>query len=180
MRETRPRQGDYLDYYGKYVVVVRDGDIVETLRAQLADTVALFRGISEEGAGHRYAEGKWTIRQVVGHLCDVERVMAYRALSFARADTTQLPGFEENDWAETAGSDERSLSSLIEELHAVRASTIALFGGFPAESWSRTGKANNAQVTVRALAWIIAGHELHHCRIIRERYLAPEARVQPI
>lgn len=176
MRETRPRPGDYLDYYGKYVQLVREGDIVETVRAQLSETLQLFGEITEERAGHRYAEGKWSIRQVITHLCDVERVMSYRALTFARGDTTELPGFEENDWAEAAGSDERSLSSLIDELTAVRASTIALFDGFAADAWSRTGKANRAQVTVRALAWIIAGHELHHCNIIRDRYLSPDVR----
>lgn len=172
MRNKRPDAGEYLDYYGKYVKLVRDGDIVSTLAAQLPETVAFLSEIGEERAGDRYAPGKWSIRQVVGHLCDVERVMCYRALTFARADETGLPGFEEDDWARNAGSDERTLASLIDEFKAVRAATLAQFNGFSADAWLRSGKANNAVVTVRALAWIIAGHDLHHCNVLREKYLA--------
>jgi len=174
MRQTRPGRGEYLEYYGKYVEKVGDGDIVETLRAQLTETVALFSGIPEAQAGHRYAEGKWSIRQVLGHIADVERAMSYRALTFARGDETGLPGFDENLWAVNAGSDERTLASLLEEFRAVREATIALFDGMTAQGWAGSGQANQAYVTVRALAWIIAGHEQHHCRLIRERYLAPQ------
>ena len=178
MREKRPESGEYLNYYAKYVQLVPDGDIVTTLGLTLPKAVQLYGAIGEEHGGHRYAAGKWSIRQVLGHICDVERVMAYRALSFARADVTELPGFEENDWAENAGSEDRTLASLIDEFKAVRAATIALFGGLTSEAWSRAGKANRAGITVRSLAWIIAGHELHHRNIIREKYLASEVVAQ--
>jgi hypothetical protein len=168
----RPDRNEYLEYYHKYVSRVPDGDIIAILATQLEDTLTLLRDVSDERALHAYAPGKWTIKEVVGHMSDVERVMSYRALRFARGDATSLPGFDENSWAPAGEFNARPVASLVAELASVRRSTIALLAGLPAAAWTRAGAANNAQVTVRALAWIIAGHELHHRELIATRYLA--------
>ena len=172
----RPASNEYLPYYHKYIERVPDDDIRSILRVQLDDTLALLRWVSEEVAAFRYGEGKWSIKQVVGHLIDVERVMTYRALRIARGDQTPLPGFDENAYAETAGSDQRTLRSLLAELEATRAATAAFFENLPAEAWQRSGTANDAPVSVRAIAYIIAGHELHHREILKDRYLGVAAR----
>jgi len=168
----RPQAGEYNPYYHKYSERVPDGDIRSLIRVQLADTLALLRPLTEAQAGHRYAEDKWTVRQVVGHMTDVERIMMYRALRIARGDQTPLPGFDENVYANTAGFDQRSLRSLVGELEATRGATAALFHNLPAEAWERTGTANDNPVSVRAIAYIIAGHELHHREILQSRYLS--------
>jgi hypothetical protein len=167
----RPSTDEYAPFYHKYIERVPDGDIRLILRVQLADTSALLRPISEQQAAFRYEPGKWSIRQTIGHLIDTERVMTYRALRIARGDETPLAGFDENTFAENAGSDERTLPSLIGELEALRQSTAALFQHLPDAAWSRSGLANNKSVTVRGLAFIIAGHELHHREILQTRYL---------
>jgi hypothetical protein len=138
--------------------------------------MALLRPVSEDIAAFRYDEGKWSVKQVIGHLIDVERIMTYRALRVARGDQTPLPGFDENAYAQTAGSDQRTLRSLLAELEATRAATAAFFHNLPAETWMRIGIANNNAISVRALAFIIAGHELHHREILQDRYLAVAAR----
>ena len=168
----RPAHNEYLEYYHKYVTRVPDGDIIAILATQLEDTLTLLRDVSDERALHAYAPGKWTIKEVIGHMSDVERVMSYRALRFARGDGTALPGFDENSWAPAGEFNARPIASLVAELASVRRSTIALLAGLPSAAWTRTGAANNAQVTVRALAWIIAGHELHHRELVATRYLA--------
>lgn len=168
---SRPTPDEYSPFYSRYVERVPSGDIVTVLRDQLAGTLSLFDPLEESDAERPYAEGKWTLKQVLGHLADTERVMAYRALRIARGDATPLPGFEENDYARAAGSNARTIDSLRDELSALRASTVALFGGLPADAWARTGTASEATVSVRALACIIAGHELHHRAVIRTRYL---------
>lgn len=168
---TRPAEDEHAPYYAKYVERVPDGDIVLTTGAQLRETLALLEGISEDGAGLRYAPGKWSIKEVVSHVCDAERVFAYRMLRFGRGDETPLAGFDENTYAPAARADSRSLQDLLDELRAVRAATLALENGLPPEAWTRGGTASENYVTVRALAWILAGHELHHRAILRERYL---------
>ncbi|HYE16440.1 MAG TPA: DinB family protein [Pyrinomonadaceae bacterium] len=167
----RPGAGEHAPYYERYVSLVPDGDVVATLGRQFAETRALLEGISEEKAGSRYAEGKWSIKELVGHLIDAERVFAYRALRFSRGDTTPLPGFEQDDYVRAADFDSRTLRSLALEFEHVRASTILMLQGLGAEAWGRRGTASDSEVSVRALAYIIAGHELHHVRILRERYL---------
>ncbi|HEX5831177.1 MAG TPA: DinB family protein [Gemmatimonadaceae bacterium] len=167
---VRPGADEYLAYYARYIDRVPDGDILAHLEGQIEDVRARLGTFSEERAGFRYAPGKWSVREVVGHMIDVERVMAHRALRFARADVTPLPGFDENAWIAPAGFDARALASLLDEAAAVRAATLALFRNLPEEAWSRGGEANGAHVTVRALAWIIAGHERHHLTLIEERY----------
>lgn len=169
---ARPEAGEYAPYYEKYVALVPEGDIVETLERQSADTLSLLRSLSEEQGASRYEPGKWSVKEVVGHIADCERVFAYRALRFARDDRTPLSGFDQDDFARGAGFDARTLSSLVAEYESVRAATLSLLRSLTPEAWQRRGTANDNEVTVRALAHVIAGHELHHVGILRERYLA--------
>jgi uncharacterized damage-inducible protein DinB len=168
----RPAADEYVEFYAGYVARVPAGDIVRILAQQLSSTLELLAPLPPERAQHAYAPGKWTIGQVVGHLADAERIMAARALRFARGDTQPLPGFDENAYVPPARFEERALDSLAGELRAVRAASVALFDGLPPEAWTRRGSANGHEVSVRALACIIAGHELHHRAILSERYLA--------
>lgn len=170
-RTLRPDATEFSPYYAGYVARVPDGDIIETLRSQLDATVALARSLAEATGAHRYAPGKWSIRQVLGHMADTERIMSYRALRVARGDTTPLPGFDENVYVQNARFDERTLASLTDELAFVRQSTIGLIAPLDDEELSRVGSANGAPITARALSWIIAGHERHHLAVLRERYL---------
>ncbi|MCI0436434.1 MAG: DinB family protein [Gemmatimonadetes bacterium] len=170
-RTTRPGPGEYAPFYSAYIARVPDGDIVSTLRTGIDDTCRVLESAGEAGADHACAPGKWTIREIIGHLCDGERIFAARALRFARSDPTPLPGFDEKLYVPAGNFGARSLANLIAELRTVRAATVSLFDGFADAAWSRSGTANNAPVTVRALAWITAGHELHHCAILEERYL---------
>jgi hypothetical protein len=169
---ARPRQDEYVPYYHKYITLVPEGDVVETLRTQIADTLSLLRSIPESRGSHRYAPDKWSIKEVVGHLADVERVMTYRALRIARADATPLPGFDENAWVPAANFEARSLASLAHELEEVRRATVAFFETLDPEAAARHGLANNNAISARALAYIVAGHERHHVGILRDRYLA--------
>jgi len=167
---SRPAADEHAAYYGRYIALVKGDDAVEALIAQIDVTADLLGRVDEPRAASRYAPGKWSVKQVVGHMADAERVFAYRALRFARADQTELPGFEENDYAETGGFDGRPLQDIVLEYRAVRASSIALFGSIAPEAALRLGTANNTPMSVRALAWTIAGHELHHRGVLIERY----------
>lgn len=167
---ARPEKNEYFEYYDRYVARVPAGSVLETLENQLGETRRLLAPLSEEQALHRYAPDKWSIKQVIGHLCDTERVMSHRALRFARADRTPLPGFDENDYVKAADFDARSLSSLLDELGDVRRATLSMLRGLNEAALVRIGEANERDVSVRALAYIIAGHELHHVAILRERY----------
>jgi hypothetical protein len=168
---AKPEANEYAPYYEKYVSLVPDAEVVGTLERQAEETLALLRAVPEERGGHAYEPGKWSIKQVVGHIIDGERVFVYRALRFARGDRTPLPGFEQDDYVAAADFDSRSLASLLDEFAAVRRATLSLFRSLDAESWRRTGVASDNEVSVRALAYITAGHEAHHVRILRERYL---------
>lgn len=170
MTIPRPADGEYNEYYRKYVNLLPDGDLLALLQTQGAETVTLLRGVTEEKSQHAYAPGKWTIREVVGHLTDAERVFSYRALSFARGEASPLPSFDENAWAKTSNAAHRPIEDLMDEFIAVRAATLALYDGFTAEDLVRSGIASGNPVSVRALAWITAGHERHHVGIMRERY----------
>jgi hypothetical protein len=170
-RIERPQPGEYAPYYARYIERVPPGDILTILRDQLEDTRELLRRVPGSRADHAYAPGKWTIKEVVGHIADAERVFAYRALRIARGDTTPLPGFDENAYVPAGRFGDRPLGQLAEELAAVRTATVALLNGLPAGAWERTGTASDTTVSVRALAAIIAGHELHHRAILEERYL---------
>jgi len=168
----RPAPDEYASYYQRYIDQVTDGDVLGILRRQVDETAALLAGVSERDAGFRYAEGKWSIREVVGHIADVERIFVYRALSFARGERAALPGFEENDYVANAKFGGRPLADLVAEFRAVRAATVAFFAGLDAEELARRGRANDNPYSVRSLAFIIAGHERHHATILAERYLA--------
>jgi uncharacterized damage-inducible protein DinB len=168
----RPEPSEYLAYYETYISKVPKGSLLTVLEDQRRETQELLAGLSDAEALHRYAPGKWSIKEVVGHLMDSERVFCYRALGFGRADANPLPGFDEKAWVPAGRFDARSLKDLAAEFDAVRRATIALFAGLDADALARRGTANNYPITVRALAWIIAGHERHHVAILRERYLA--------
>jgi hypothetical protein len=168
---VRPSADEYLPYYGKYIALVPENEALPALERQRDVMLPFLRGLTEEQGALRYAPGKWSIKQMLGHVADGERVFAYRALRFGRGDETALPGFEENDYAANAGSDRLPLTALVDQLEGVRAGTLHLFRTLPDEGWTRRGLANASPVTVRALAFIIAGHGYHHMAMIRERYL---------
>ena len=168
----RPDATEYAPFYAGYVARVPDGDIVPQLARQVDDTAALVRGLSDAQGGFRYADGKWSVKEVIGHLADTERVMAYRALRAARGDATPLPPFDENLFVANARFDARTLPDLVAELRAVRAATIAFLSRLTSDEGARRGVASGHEVSARALAWIIAGHELHHAAVLRERYLS--------
>lgn len=167
----RPDPSEYAPNYQTYVTKVPEGNLLTILETQRQETQDLLASIPEGRALHRYAPGKWSIKEVVGHVTDAERVFSYRALRFGRGDRTPLPGFDEQVYAPAGNFDARPLPDLAAELDAVRQATIALFGGFDAEALARRGPANNQEISVRALAYVIAGHERHHLGILRERYL---------
>ena len=168
---ARPAPTEHYSYYLTYVSEVPEGDLLATLAAQRDSTAAFLAGIPEAKAGYRYAPEKWSIKEVIGHVADAERVFAYRALRIARADETPLPGFDENAWMPAAEFDRRTLADIAADFRSVRESTLALFRGFPAEAWTRLGTASGHPVSVRALAYILTGHERHHLRVLQERYL---------
>jgi len=170
---SRPSADEFAEYYGKYVVLPPEGSIVQILATQLPSTLALLTPLSEEAARHRYAADRWSIKEVIGHLTDTERVMSYRALRIARGDSTPLPGFDQDRFVASGEFDDRPLPHLLAELDSVRRATVLLFDGFSDGTWRRRGTASNQEVTVRALAYIIAGHEIHHREILRSQYLEP-------
>jgi len=167
----KPAKGEFLPYYERYINLVASGDVLATLSKQMAETQALLRSLPASVATYRYAPGKWSVNEVIGHLIDSERIFAGRALRFARADATPIPGFEQDDYVSNSSFDRYPLGELASELGSVRESTIFLFKHLQEDAWMRRGIANGAEVSVRALAYIIAGHELHHREILRTRYL---------
>jgi DinB superfamily len=167
----RPQTGEYSSYYQRYIDFATEDDVVAALDAQSHETATFLGGISEQQASHRYEPDKWTIKQLVGHIVDSERIFAYRALCIGRGDTTALPGFEQEPYVTQAASDDRPLADLAEELAAVRRANVMMLRAFPDAAWSRAGTASGNAISVRALAFIILGHERHHLRIVRERYL---------
>jgi uncharacterized damage-inducible protein DinB len=176
LRMSRPVPGEFAPFHAAYVAAVPEGDVLATLKKQHGETLRLLSRLGEKRSKHRYAPGKWSIREVIGHLIDAERVFTYRALTFARADRTALPGFDENMWASASNAESRTLKSLLDELKAVRAATLALFRGFNEEQLARTGVASGHAMSVRGLVYVTTGHERHHVRILRERYLAKPSR----
>jgi hypothetical protein len=168
---ARPAPTEYAPYYERYVSLVPAGDVVETLERQRAETASLLGGLTEEQGDARYAPGKWSAKELVGHLADTERILSYRLLRIARGDRTPIEGFDQDPYVANSNAAARTVASLAEEFGHVRAATLALVRGLDDAAWSRTGVANENEVTVRALAHIIAGHEAHHIGILRERYL---------
>jgi len=167
----RPNPTEYAEYYRRYVDLVPDGDLIDTLVDQFDETALMLGPLTDEEASRPYAPGKWSIKEVVGHMIDTERIFTYRALRIARGDQTPLAGYDQDAFVKAAGFNRRTLAGLLSELHLARRSATGLFGGLSAEELARTGVANDNPVSVRAIAWIVAGHERHHVKIIRERYL---------
>lgn len=168
----KPDETEYIPYYGRYVSLVPGGDIIAVLGDQIDDTLATLRAVPEARAGFRYDAGKWSMKELVGHVIDSERIFSYRALRFARNDATPLPGYEQDDYIRAGSFDNHTLGELADELASVRRASLFLFRHLDAEAWTRRGLANDSEVSVRALAYIIAGHELHHREILRTRYLS--------
>jgi hypothetical protein len=167
----RPQTDDYHPFYAGYIASVRDDDdVLSGLEEQSGFTQRLIASIDEERGSYRYADGKWSVKEVIGHFIDSERIMAYRALAIARGETKPLPGFDENAYVREAGFETWRMSDLAEHYALARRSSIILFQSFPSGVWSRRGVANDSPVTVNALAWIILGHERHHLNVLRERY----------
>ncbi|MGN6391894.1 MAG: DinB family protein [Gemmatimonadales bacterium] len=170
-RVAPPGPDEYGAYYGRYIArVPADTDILEVLERQGESTLARFSAVPEARGSYRYAPGKWSIKELALHLGDTERIMAYRALRVARADQTPLPGFDENAYTPASGADAVPLAELAQGLSDVRRATLSLLRVLPADAWTRRGTASEAPVSVRSLAWIIAGHELHHLEVLAERY----------
>ncbi|WP_147532819.1 DinB family protein [Bacillus marasmi] len=163
---------EYGPYFATYVKRVPEGEIIEILSSQLKETLKLIQGLNEDQAMYRYQVGKWSVKEVIGHMTDTERIMAYRLMSIARGETASLPGFDEQSYVEHANFDQITLNELGENFKTVRESTIQLLKTLPESAWHNSGSANGTQVTVRALAYIIAGHEIHHRSIINERYIS--------
>ena len=168
----RPGADEHISYYGTYISQVPDGDLISMLRDQVVDTVKLLQNLSPSQADYAYAPGKWTVKQVIGHIVDAERIFVYRALRIARHDNTNLPGFDENAFVDNANFQNRTLEDLLEELQVVRAATIAFIKNLDPSDFERRGTANNNPISVRALVYIVAGHERHHTKLLRERYLS--------
>ena len=172
MQLAKPGTGEYAPYYEKYISLVSGKDAVKALESQRLQTSQLFAGRSEREGNFRYAPDKWTVKEVLGHVSDTERIFSYRALRIARGDQTPMEGYEQDDYVRAGGFGARTLSNLVDEFGQVRQATLALFRSLGEEAWSRRGVANKNEVTVRALAFIIAGHELHHRAILEEKYFS--------
>jgi hypothetical protein len=169
---ARPESNEFAPYYGKYIALVKGEDILTALDQQRRDTMKLLSGKDEADGDFRYTPDKWNAKEVLGHLCETERILAYRALRISRADATPIEGFEQDDYVRNGPSARIPLSEIIEDYIAVRRSTITLFRNLDEAAWSRRGVANKNEITVRALAYIIAGHELHHRAVLEEKYFA--------
>ncbi len=168
----RPGHDEAAPYYFTYIDRVPDGDIAAVMAAQREEGARFFSAVSEEKSLHRYAPGKWSMRESLNHVNDAERLFLFRAFWFARGFDSPLPSFDEKTAVEVAKSDERPWASHAEEFRAVRQATLTFFRDLPDEAWSRGGQASGNFFTVRALAWIIAGHLVHHTEVLRDRYLS--------
>jgi len=167
-----PEASEYASYYNIYTSLVEGEDVLSALETQIVSTKKILDNIPNEKGSFRYAEGKWSVKELIGHLIDTERVMAYRALRFSRGDQTELEGFDQDPYVENGSFDSGEIADLAKQFEFVRESNLLMFRGLSEEAWSRSGIASGASVSVRALAYIIAGHEIHHINILRERYLA--------
>lgn len=169
MTMTRPQPSEFASFYAGYIGKVPDSGPVGLMTDQIAELEKL-RALPEDKSNHAYADGKWTVKEVIGHLADAERVFSYRLTRIARGDQTPLAGFDENAWAKTAPHGRRKMAAVVDELVAIRRSTLALIGSLDESSIGNTGVANNNPVSARAICWIIAGHTQHHLDVLRERY----------
>ncbi|HEY2119569.1 MAG TPA: DinB family protein [Candidatus Acidoferrum sp.] len=172
MTQNRPGPSDYAPFYGKYIELVPDGELLTTLTDSIHEWKSLLGGLTEAQANFRYEPLKWSIKETIGHVTDTERIFAYRVLRIARGDQTPLSGFEQDDYVKGGNFSERTLTDLLEEFSAVRHSTVILLHSLPAKAWTRRGNASQKDITVSALAFIISGHERHHRAILEQRYLS--------
>ena len=168
---NRPEKNEYAEFYAGYVSLVQETDIIAALLVQTNDLQTLFAEIPEEKGDYRYAEGKWSIRELLGHIIDGERVFSYRALRISRGDQTPLASFEENFYVANSNFSNLKLAAALEEFSLLRQSNVLLFKNLTDEMWAQTGTASDATISVRALAYISVGHIRHHANILRERYL---------
>ena len=169
---NRPNESEYAPYYQSYVDQVSENDVMHVLRGELDELDVLLARVPAEKEKYAYADGKWTIREIIGHLIDGERVFGYRALCIARGEKQNLPGFDQNDYMLTAPYNHIELEDLLSELRLVRLSNIAMFRSLDEEAWNRVGTANGNEITLRALAFIMGGHVRHHMNVLKERYLS--------
>ncbi len=166
-----PRADEYDVYYERYVSLVAGEDIISALQNQITNTLDLLGKIDAEKADFRYADGKWSVKELVGHVVDTERIFAYRALRIARGDATPIEGYEQDDYIKNADFAACRLADLAEEFSLVRRANVLMFQNLTADAWQRRGTANNKEISVRALAYICAGHEIYHTDILKQRYL---------
>ncbi len=167
---SRPVPGEYAPYYDRYISLVPETDILTTLDSQRREMMLLLSGRDEAEGDRRYAPEKWSVKEVLGHVCDTERIFAYRALRISRGDRTPIEGFEQDDYVRNGPFAKHPIADVIEDYIAVRRATMTLLRNLDGEAWLRRGTANNNEVSVRAIAYTIAGHELHHRRILEEKY----------
>lgn len=168
---TKPLSIEYPKYFHTYISLTKGADLIQELeatRTEFENTISL---ISEDKGNYHYTEGKWSIKKLLLHIIDTERIMCYRALSFARGEKAELPGFDENAYAENCEASKRSLTDILEEYKSVRASTISLFKNFSSQTLDNIGRANNNSITVKSIGYIILGHQIHHINVLKERYL---------
>jgi uncharacterized damage-inducible protein DinB len=166
----RPEAGEYAEYHGSYIAKVPGTDLLRVLETERLQMLQLFAGRTERDGNFRYAPGKWTVKETLGHITDTERIFTYRALRIGRGDTTPLASFEQDDFVKNGGFAARTLTDLVEEFNTVRHASVALFRSFGEDAWSKHGVASKKEVTVRALGFITAGHQIHHRMILEERY----------
>ncbi|UZJ81213.1 DinB family protein [Fictibacillus sp. KU28468] len=167
----RPQPDEYSEDYTSYVKLVPEGDIVTILKEQIKDTVSLLSSFSEAESEYRYAPDKWSIKEVIGHMIDNERIMSYRLLCIARGETASLPSYHDEEYVREADFDSQTLKDLLDHLTSIRQSTVYLVNSLSEEALKRRGAANHSEITARAIVTILAGHEIHHCNILKERYL---------
>lgn len=168
----RPQAGEYAPYYGKYISLVQQDDVLGALEQQRRDMVLLLSCRTEQEGNLSYAPGKWSAKEVIGHICDAERIFAYRALRISRDDKTPMEGFEQDDYVRNGPFARASMPDVIEDFIAVRRATVSLLHSLDEAAWLRRGVANKNEISVRALGYIIGGHELHHRQILEEKYFA--------
>lgn len=167
---VHPQENEYGDFYNGYIRLVEPPNVIQTLIQQGQQVYALIQTLTNEQANYRYAEGKWSVKEIIGHLVDTERIMSYRALCISRGEQTALPGYDHNTYVQEADFDQRSMQSLSTEYDALRNANISMFNSFTPKQIEQTGTANDVTVSVCALAFIIAGHEKHHLNILEEKY----------